>query len=78
MEYPTLEEVETASRDQLAKWRRYLPSPGWDAAGDPKFEVVLEAQTATLNRIIERFDDLGGMTPGISKRIDREMEGGGK
>lgn len=54
---PTMEEVEKADREQICKWWRFLPSPETDA------EVKI------MNRISERFDELGGFTPEISKRI---------
>lgn len=54
---PTMAEVEQASREQLAKWYRFLPS------GDT------EEQQRVLDRIAERFKKLGGMTPELSKKI---------
>lgn len=69
MEYPTLEQVESADREQLCRWTRFLKSPGMEAAGRPDFEEVLQAQLKILNRIIERRDSAGGFTPSISKRI---------
>lgn len=54
---PTLEQVEKANREQLAKWYRFLPS------GDTK------EQRRVLDRIAERFKKLGGMTPELSKKI---------
>ena len=54
---PTLEDVEKANHEQLARWYRFLPS------GDTK------EQQKVLDRIAERFKQLGGMTPVISKKI---------
>jgi len=71
MNYPTSEEIEAADRVQLARWRRYLPSPGWHAVGKPEFDETLEVEGQKMGRILERFKDLGGMTPGISKHIDQ-------
>ena len=56
LKYPTLEQVNATSYIQLAEWYRFLPSP--------KNEDL-----AILNRICERFKELGGMTPEISKAI---------
>jgi len=50
-------EVDKASREQLAKWYRFLPS------GDTN------EQQRVLARISERFKELGGMTPALSKKI---------
>jgi hypothetical protein len=56
-DFPTAAEVEKAGREQLAKWYRFLPS------GDTK------DQQHVLDRIAERFKELGGMTPELSKKI---------
>lgn len=69
MSYPTAEEVEAADRIQLARWSRYLNSPGSSAIGSPEFADTLEKEGKILDRILERFDEAGGMTPEISKEI---------
>jgi hypothetical protein len=56
-DFPTMAEVEKASREQLAKWYRFLPS------GDTKEHQRVQ------DRIAERFKALGGMTPALSKKI---------
>lgn len=55
--FPTIEEVERANREQLARWYRFLPSG--ETAADQKI----------TKRIAERFEKLGGMTAELSKRI---------
>lgn len=70
--YPTLEQVEQASHIQLARWHRFLPSPGSRAIGQDNFQEVFAQQAAILDRIEERFKELGGMTPEISKGIGWE------
>jgi len=55
--FPTLDEVEKADIEQLARWYRFLPSG--ETVADKKI----------LKRIADRFDKLGGMTPELSKRI---------
>jgi len=55
--FPTIEEVENADKEQLARWYRFLPS------GET------EADQKIMKRIAERFDKLGGMTPELSKKI---------
>jgi hypothetical protein len=54
--YPTMDQVNLASRVQICTWYRFLPSP------DDEHRPILE-------RIIERFKELGGFTPEISKRV---------
>jgi hypothetical protein len=56
-DFPTMTQVETASRQQLAKWYRFLPS------GDTQEQQKIQ------DRIAERFKDLGGMSPELSKKI---------
>ena len=55
--FPTIQEVEKADKEQLARWYRFLPSR--ETAADEKI----------MKRIAERFDKLGGMTPELSKKI---------
>lgn len=69
MNYPTMEEVDSADRVQLATWKRFLRSPGWNAVGQNDFEELLKHERPILDKICERFDELGGMTPTISKHI---------
>ena len=54
---PTIEEVEKADSEQICRWWRFLRSPETDE------EVEI------MNRIAERFDEVGGFTPERSKRI---------
>ena len=70
MSYPTMEQVEAASRFQLGNWTRFLPSPGLNAAGRDDFDDVLQHESTILNRIIVRFyDELGGWNPQLSKQV---------
>jgi hypothetical protein len=56
-DFPTMEEVEKADHEQLAKWYRFLP------CGETT------EQQKIMDRIEERFKKLGGMTPELSDRI---------
>jgi hypothetical protein len=56
-DFPTMKQVEEASREQLARWYRFLPSG--DTAEQQKIQ----------DRIGERFKELGGMTPELSKHM---------
>jgi hypothetical protein len=55
--FPTIDDVERANKEQLARWYRFLPSG--ETAADQKI----------MKRIAERFEKLGGMTAELSKRI---------
>lgn len=55
--FPTVEEVEKADKEQLARWYRFLPSR--ETAADQKI----------MKRIADRFENLGGMTVELSKKI---------
>lgn len=71
MKYPTLQQVEKATRTQLARWFRFLPSPGTSSIGQSaeEFRSDTDAETTIMGRILARFEESGGMTPGISKAI---------
>jgi len=56
-DFPTMEQVEKASHEDLARWHRFL------SAGD------LPEQKRVMKRIAERFEKMGGMTDQISKRV---------
>lgn len=72
MRYPTIDEVANADRTQLARWTRFLKSPGSSAIdeGDgEKFRAAMKTESVVLNFLLRRFHDMGGMTPEISKEI---------
>lgn len=75
MKYPTLEEVEKASRLDLGTWMRHLPCAG---ANTPEGQApsVAEAtrlsEAKVLDRIRERFQELGGWNPILSKAVGWE------
>jgi hypothetical protein len=56
-DFPTIKEVKNASKEQLARWYRFLPS------GDTA------EQQKVIELIRKRFKELGGMTPALSKKI---------
>ena len=56
-DFPTLQAVEKANREQLAQWFSHLP------AGDTP------EQKKVMDRINERFQKLGGMTPALEKKV---------
>ena len=55
--FPTIEEIERAGKEQLARWYRFLPS------GETP------ADQEIMKRIAERFEKLGGMTAELSTKI---------
>lgn len=57
--YPTIDEVNKADRRQICSWYRFLPSPRFGS----------ETETSIIDRIVERYKELGGMTPEISKSL---------
>lgn len=67
--YPTRAEVESADHADLARWYRFLPSPGHSAIGTHDFERVMQEEKALLDLIMERLNKCGGITPAISKEI---------
>lgn len=70
MKYPTIEEVEQAGQEQLARWSRFLPSPGISAVGTPEFIESCTREVAVNTRIQERFyGEYGGWNPELSKKI---------
>lgn len=77
MKYPTRAEVEAADRLQLARWWRFLPSPGENALpyrhygqkSEADFDAAMDAEVAIMDRIARRFNEYGGMSPEISKAI---------
>jgi hypothetical protein len=70
--YPTMEQVEAADRVQLAGWMRFLPSPGASVKRMKDFDEALVREKVILDKIAERFKEMGGMTPEISKQIGWE------
>lgn len=64
-----MDEVEAATRYQLGTWFRFLPSAGSRWAGQPDFKEMYLQEKTIMNRIIERFDEAGGMDSGLSKAI---------
>lgn len=79
MNYPTLEEVESANMEQLASWSRFLNSPGFASAqnGDPGwiFQVEMHKEAKILERILGRIKEAGGMNPRLSKKVGWSHDG---
>ena len=71
MGYPTMIEVEKASRIQLARWYRFLQSPGYSAIrhGAELFQSTMNEETKIMDLIVDRFNKMGGFSPAISKQI---------
>jgi hypothetical protein len=56
MEFPTLDQVAKASREDLARWYRFLLA-------------ATSEEQKILDEIAKRFKQTGGMTPELSRRI---------
>lgn len=76
MKYPNLPEVEQADHKQLARWHRFLDSPGksilYPNTSTGVTENIMETinrERQVMNRIEERLNSLGGITSEISKTI---------
>ncbi len=69
MNYPTMEQVKAADREQICRWYRFLPSPGMSALRTPAFDTVLNEEATVMNAIVARWKEFGGFTPEISKKI---------
>lgn len=65
MNYPTLEEVNAASRGQLLRWNQQLPAPGVNYlrahdAGDrdhAEWEEAVQSETKIAQRIQDRLNE---------------------
>lgn len=67
--YPSSEMVQNADRVQLGRWLRFLPSPGIDHIGQPNFTSKFDEEILTLDSIQDRFVEMGGWTPAVSKAV---------
>ena len=72
--YPTVRQVYAADHIQLARWARFLPSPGFSYDPEGAFDhlemhAVTIAERATPNLIMDRLAFHGGITPAVSKTI---------
>ena len=77
MEYPEMEEVETASHEDLARWYRFLPCPGGTELSNfstrrPGVGAIITREKRVMEKIITRLNNMGGITPAISKKIGWE------
>lgn len=71
MKYPTLKEVNRASREEICRWWRFLPSPGTDHVNENReeFNKNLIEEVEIQKAISQRFKELGGFKSEISKKI---------
>jgi hypothetical protein len=61
--FPTMKQVEKARRERIARWYRCLPPPR------------TARQQDIMHRIADRYMNMGGMTPGLSKKIGIAIPG---
>lgn len=69
MDYPTLQQVEAADREQLGEWYRFLKSPGLAYLDSPDFNKKLEEEGEIMDLIVMRFKAMGMFTPELSKKL---------
>jgi hypothetical protein len=55
--FPTMEQVEKADREQIARWHCFLSAPN------------TASEQNIADRIADRFLNTGGLTPGLSQKI---------
>ena len=55
-DFPTMQQVEKATREDLARWYRFSIA-------------TTDEQRKTLLRVKQRLNNFGGMTPELSKKI---------
>ena len=55
-DFPTMQQVEKASKEDLARWYRFLIGTS-------------DEQRKILRHVAKRLEQLGGMTPELSKKI---------
>lgn len=72
--YPTIDQINAADRYQICSWWRFLPSPGSRVLARKKytqeeFDTALNAEAKIMDRLSERFKEVGGFTPEISKSL---------
>lgn len=64
--YPkTIEEIKSADRETICRWWRFLPLNWASEVTNEDFEKAMELNNALSNR----FDEVGGFTPSLSKKI---------
>lgn len=53
MDYPSLEQVRCATKDQLTEWWRHLPIPGERASGTSNYHEIERHESKVLAAIGE-------------------------
>lgn len=75
--YPTMDEVNRAIRIDLARWVRFLPSPGLGSIGKnlTEFHMALDSEKSILNRVYDRFEnEFGGWDSVLSKTVGWSLQ----
>lgn len=63
MKYPTLQQVKSATHEQLDTWNRFLGSPGKDHVSSPNFTSKYIEENKVMSKIRERFRNLTHKKP---------------
>jgi hypothetical protein len=76
MNYPTIEQVEMADREQIYRWFLCLPLPRTIRMGKGKTATwVKEGGENIIKRIHSRWVELGGSDPELREKILKEITG---
>ena len=74
MKYPSKERIEEADRIQIARWWRYLPSPGINHINNEDFFEMTQYEAELMDLINAKFEKFGGMNSELSKIIGWEKK----
>ena len=71
MDYPTIEEVNNASRIQICTWYRHLQTPGDNLtySDTEEYKNKVSDQRHVMDLICVKFKEVDGFTPEISKSV---------
>ena len=76
MDYPTIEEVEVAGREQIYRWFLGLPVPKWVKEGKKETARYVSFPSGgreVIKRVYERWLEFGGRDNGIAEEIISEL-----
>jgi len=72
--YPSYEEIEKATPEQILRWYRFLPGPGYSAGilSAVEFSARVQVEVKLLNAIqakLKEFDSEGKIDSDLSKKV---------
>lgn len=74
MQYPTIREAHNGNPEEILRWYRLLPSPGFSARLKPQviYSEVSKRESEIMKLIATRFQmfyENGEITPELSKKV---------